>query len=108
MSVMNSTQQSQQGLGRGQAALLTVVAILLAADVFVRLEPPSARAEQPAVQPTARDTDVPTLVNPARQRLEMIAELKEVSKRVASLERKLDGRIRVEVINFPAASPEKE
>ena len=93
--------------GRGQAALLTAVAVLLAADIFVRLEPPAAQASVEA-QPDREQREVPTLINPAQQRAAMISELKELRRAVTSLERKLDNRIKVEVTNFPRPEPAAE
>ncbi len=93
------------GTGRGssrlQTALLPAVLMLLAVDVFVRLTPPTASAAEEAAQPETGPGGVPTLVNPARQRAMMLDELKEMNRRITSMERKLDGRLRVEVVNFP-------
>jgi hypothetical protein len=101
MNKQQAHQQSQSTGGRVQAVLLTAVALLLAADVFVRLEPTAARAQPTRMQPEGLDTDVPTLVNPARQRSAMIEELVKLNSRIGALESKLDNKIRVEVTNFP-------
>ena len=93
--------------GRGQAALLTAVAVLLAADIFVRLEPPAANASV-EMQPDRKLREVPTLINPAPQRAAMINELKELRRSVTSLERKLDSKIQVEVTNFPKIEQPRE
>ncbi len=96
---MKLLKQRVGGSSRVQAALLPAVLVLLAVDIFVRLEPPAAVASE-SVQPEAPG-GVPTLVNPARQRSMMLDELKELNRRISGLERTLDGRLRVEVVNFP-------
>ncbi|MGP1272880.1 MAG: hypothetical protein ACTS22_06065 [Phycisphaerales bacterium] len=107
MMAGTGNSRTPTGAGRGQAALLTAVAVLLAADIFVRLEPPAANASL-EVQPDREVREVPTLINPAQQRASMINELKELRRSVASLERKLDTRIKVEVTNFPKPEPSGE
>lgn len=103
---MKLLKQRGGSQGRVQAALLPAVLVLLAADIFVRLEPPTANAATIA-QPDV-DPGVPTLVNPARQRAMMLDELKQLNQRVSGLERKLDGRLRVEVVNFPKVENTKD
>lgn len=102
---MKLLKQRVGGSGRLQSALLPAVLVLLAADIFVRLTPPTANAsEAAAAQPETGPDGVPTLVNPARQRAMIVDELKDMNRRISSMERKLDGRLRVEVVNFPKAA----
>lgn len=105
---MKLLKQRSGATSRLQSALLPAVLVLVAADVFVRLTPPPASAsEAVAAQPEEGPGGVPTLVNPARQRAMMLDELKEMNRRITSMERKLDGRLRVEVVNFPKVEPTK-
>ncbi|MEO1584547.1 MAG: hypothetical protein AAFR96_08240 [Planctomycetota bacterium] len=100
------TKRHNRFVGRLQGALLPALLVLVAADVFVRLAPPAAQAEEIAAQP---ETDgVPTLVNPARQRSMILDELKALNSRISGVERALDGRIRVEVTNFPKVQASSE
>ncbi|MEL7484069.1 MAG: hypothetical protein AAFN41_06910 [Planctomycetota bacterium] len=98
---MKLSKQRNGGMGRLQSALLPAVLVLLAADIFVRLAPPPAQAAEAPAQPETGPGGVPTLVNPARQRQMIVDELKDMNRRITSMERKLDGRLRVEVVNFP-------
>ncbi|MEL6798078.1 MAG: hypothetical protein AAFO89_14820 [Planctomycetota bacterium] len=98
----NREGETGRGVSRLQSALLPAVLMLLAVDVFVRLTPPPVQAAEASAQPEGPG-GVPTLVNPARQRAMIVDELKEMNRRITSMERKLDGRLRVEVVNFPKA-----
>ncbi|MEM1071322.1 MAG: hypothetical protein AAGB48_09590 [Planctomycetota bacterium] len=107
MERMN-TRESSRSSGRTHTALLTAVAVLLAADMFVRLQPPAATASEAIIQPerSTSGRDVPTLVNPATQRSAMLKQLQGLNQAVTSLERRLSGPLEVKVTNFPRPEPQ--
>ncbi len=82
---------------RGTAAMLTVVATLLGANLFLGLlgvgGPDAAQAEQP------KTVDVP--FNAADQRKQMIDQLGQMQARLAAIESKLDKGLSVKVTEMP-------
>lgn len=94
------------GRSRIQTALLAAIAGLLALDVGDRFFGTQAddRA-RPGAIPVAYQPEEEVLGNPLEQRRVMIAQLKNIDRRITALDERLRGKIRVEVTNFPA--PEK-
>lgn len=92
---------------RSQTILLTAIATLLAADVGLRFFDTKPVSQAKAAMPVAYQPEA-GLANPIRQREQMIDELQQIDSRLASLETRLKGNIRVEVMNFPKVDSEKD
>lgn len=91
------------GKSRVQTALLAAIAGLLALDVGSRyLGDAPAGAAPHAALPVAYQPEEEMLGNPLEQRRMMIAQLKNIDRRITALDERLKGKIRVEVTNFPA------
>ncbi|GAB5494932.1 MAG: hypothetical protein Phyf2KO_00120 [Phycisphaerales bacterium] len=105
---MSNSQASPKS--RATTVLLSAIAALLAVDVSVRvMDSKSTETSEPVASsmPVAYQPEA-GLANPLRQREQMIMELQSIDSRLASLESKLKGNIRVEVMNFPKVVAEKD
>lgn len=102
---MSNSQASPKS--RSTTALLSAIAALLAVDVSVRMMDSKPAEQAGEVVPVAYQPQV-GLANPIHQREQMIDELQQIDRRLASLENKLKGNIRVEVMNFPKVAAEND
>lgn len=102
---MSNSQASPKS--RSTTVLLSAIAALLAVDVSVRLMDKEPAVQASEAVPVAYQPES-VLANPIHQREQMIDELQQIDRRLASLENKLKGNIRVEVMNFPKVDTEND
>ncbi len=102
---MSNCQTSPKS--RSTTVLLSAIAALLAVDVSVRLMDKEPAVQASEAVPVAYQPQV-GLANPIHQREQMIDELQQIDSRLASLENRLKGNIRVEVMNFPKVDTEND
>ncbi len=105
-----SNQHASTGKSRLQTVLLAAIAGLLAVDVGHRFvsedAAPQAAGDQVIPVSYQPENDPDMLANPLRQRMQMIDQLKSIDRRMTSIESQLKGKLRVEVLNFPAPKAE--